>query len=933
VSLRIPCSTYRLQLHSSFGFLDAARIVPYLKQLGISDLYVSPIFEAAPGSTHGYDVLNHDRLNPELGGEEGFLALSNALEAHGLGLIVDFVPNHMGVGCDGNQSWEDVLEHGQASERAEFFDIDWQPPKETLAGKLLLPILPDQYGLSLERGYFTLHFDGQTIRLRAGSRNLPLRPKSLAPVLARLADLLEDDIGPAQVQPLRELATSFAALEDCNLLQPSELENYRANARDAQRRLQECVASSGELQTSIEQALAELCGSPARPESFDFLDELLRAQHYRLSAWQLAVESVNYRRFFDVTELASIRVELPSVFEASHRRLLSLVGQGKISGIRLDHIDGLLDPIGYLRTLADRLHAALPGSEASELPAYVVVEKILAPDESLPASFRAHGTTGYEFARAATSVLIDRRAELNLTQTYRRFSGDTQGFDEHLLQAKKEILGALLASEATMLSRRLERLAERDRRWRDLTWQSLHSALIEVMAAFAVYRSYVQPDGTSTAEDEALINRAVAAAIRRNPTAGRGAYQFLRSLLLRESQVPGAAEFALRFQQTTGPVTAKAVEDTVFYRYTRHLAENEVGSKPERVGLSLSEFHAQNSLAQTEHRYSMTATSTHDTKRGEDARARLSMLSELPGTWRQTVHALQRLSTRHRAAHEGREAPAREEQYLYYQTLLGAVPFGADSQTIVELEPRLQAYMRKAAREAKRNTSWLHPDEEYEKALERYVAGTLADAEFRARLLVFCRRIETHAACKALGQIALKLCAPGIPDTYQGSELWHQVLVDPDNRRPVDYEVLRAALRALDEQGTDPVQLSTELLRNYVDGRLKLFVLSRLLRLRAAEPTLFQSGYSALDAGENCVAFGRGSSGCDLVCAVTRFPFRVTRGRAAWPLGDTWRGQVVVGDGLQGRYRNVLTGRSVEVRGQLELSELFRDLPVAVLTR
>ena len=933
MSARIPTATYRLQLHAGFGFFDAARIVPYLKQLGISDLYVSPIFEAAPGSTHGYDVLNHERLNPELGGDAGFEALSDALKAQGLGLIVDFVPNHMGVGCDGNQLWEDVLEHGQASERADFFDIDWQPPKETLAHKLLLPILPDQYGLSLERGYFTLHFDGQTINLRAGNRNLPLRPKSLGPVLARVTDLIEDEVSPEQLAELRELGHAFSALDDEHLEHSTSLDCYRSDARNLKSRFRQCVASSDSLRRVLEQALASLSGSPSQVESFDFLDELLRAQHYRLSAWQLALEAVNYRRFFDVTELASLRVERPVVFDVCHRRLLSLVEQGKISGIRLDHIDGLLDPIGYLRTLASRLHAILPGSDPAELPAYVIVEKILAPDELLPASFRAHGTTGYEFARAATGVLLDGRAELNLSSTYRRFTGDTRNFDEHVLQAKRDVLGSLLASEATMLSRALERLAERDRRWRDLTWQSLHDVLIEVMGAFGAYRSYVQPDGTRTPEDEALINTAVAAAIRRNPTAGRGAYQFLRSVLLMDSRVAGAPDFALRFQQTTGPVTAKALEDTAFYRYTRSLAENEVGSRPERLGLPLSDFHARNVLAQSEHRLSLTTTSTHDTKRGEDARARIAMLSELPGTWRQTVHALQRLAARHRTAYDGGEAPARGDQYLYYQALVGAVPFGADSEALAKLEPRLQSYMLKATREAKQHTSWLHPDEGYEMALQAYVAGTLEDPAFRARLLRFCRRIEPYAASKALAQMMLKLCAPGVPDTYQGSETWHQVLVDPDNRQPVDYDSLRAILESLDGRRDDRRQLAGELLSNFADGRLKMFVLSCLLRLRGTQPALFQGAYTALDAGEDCVAFGRGSSACDLLCVVTRFPFRATRGRAPWAMGKRWADRVVRGDGVQGQYRNVLTGQRLNARGQIELAELFADLPVAVLAR
>lgn len=932
MTLRIPTATYRVQLHAEFGFTDAARIVPYLKRLGISDLYVSPIFESAPGSTHGYDVLDHDRLNPELGGAPGFEQLSQALQAHGLGLIVDFVPNHMGVGCDGNRSWEDVLEHGQAAERADFFDIDWNPPKETLAHKLLLPILPDQYGICLERGHFSLRFDGQAIRLRAGDRTLPLRPKSLPPVIGRIADLLEDVITQPRCDELRELSRAYAELDEGDLAQPASLEAYRSNARGLQHRLRECLAVP-ELHPALETALAVLGGSPARAESFDFLDELLRAQHYRLSAWQLALEAVNYRRFFDVTGLASLRAELPAVFDATHRGLLSLVEQGKISGIRLDHIDGLLDPIGYLRTLAERLQKALPSADATELPAYVIVEKILAPGETLPASFRAHGTTGYEFACAATAVMFDSRAELNLSNTYRRFTGDTRNFDDHLLQAKRDVLSSLLASEATLLSRSLERLAELDRRWRDLTWRSLHEAVVEVMAAFGAYRSYVQPDGSRTPEDESLINRAVAAAIRRNPTHGRGPYQFLRSLLLLETDLPGATQFAMRFQQTTGPVTAKSLEDTAFYRYSRNLAENEVGSRPERLGITPGEFHAQNRLGQREHRLSLTTTSTHDTKRGEDARARLSVLSELPNTWRQTVHALQRLAAKHRSAHDGSEAPARGDQYLYYQALLGVIPFGASAEDIATLEPRMQDYMRKACREAKQHTSWLHPDAGYEAAVSAFVSGSLGDSAFRERLARFCRRIEPHAATKALGQMTLKLCSPGIPDTYQGSEFWHQPLVDPDNRRPVDYGALEAALEGLETGRAHSLPAVAELAEHYADGRLKLYVLSRLLHLRHEVPRLFQSGYTPLEAGENCVAFGRGANDCQLVCAVTRFPFRVTRGRSRWPLGAAWGERVLSGEGLTGSYRNVLTGRNVEVQDSVALAELFADLPIAVLVR
>ncbi len=928
-TFRPPTATYRFQLHEGFGFHDAARLAGYLARLGVSDLYVSPIFKAAPGSTHGYDVLDHDSLSPELGGAEGFQALCDAAKEHDLGLIVDFVPNHMGVGCDGNRIWEDVLEHGRASERADFFDIEWHPPKPTLADKVLLPILPDQYGLCLERGYFSLHFDGSAIRLRAGSRTLPLRPRSLGRVLSRVSDLLETRADFAQADELRALGRELSELNDSAAV--DTVESYRRSASALQHRLRELVSFAG-LERRLEQALSEL-GGDSLPESFDFLDELLRAQHYRLSAWQLALEAVNYRRFFDVTELAALRIEEPSVFDACHRTLLSLIEQRKITGVRFDHVDGLLDPISYLRRFAERLTQALPDSDPSELPIYVLVEKILAPGESLPATFRAHGTTGYEFARIASGVFIDRRAELNLSSTYRHFTGDNSSFEDHLLQAKRDVLSSLLASDATMLSRALERLAEQDRRWRDLSWQSLHAALIEVMAALGAYRSYVRPEGGSAPEDEALINSAVAAAIRRNPTWGRGAFQFLRSLLLMETKLEGASEFAMRFQQTTGPVTAKALEDTAFYRYCRNLAENEVGGRPDRMGVELREFHAQLALQQSEHHFAQNSTSTHDTKRGEDARSRLSMLSELPNTWRQTVHELHRLASKHCAALEGDEAPSRVDRYLYYQALVGVMPFGAKQGSATELVPRMQEYMQKAVREAKQRSSWLHPNEGYEAAVQGFVASTLADPAFVAKILRFCERISSHAASKALSQLTLKLCAPGVPDTYQGSEVWHQVLVDPDNRRPVDYARLVAELGWLDERRAERESLLSNLLSHYTDGRLKLFVLSELLRLRRASPELFRSGYQALDAGSNCVAFGRGPDECDLVCAVTRFPVRVTRGRMPFAIGKAWGEQRVSGAGLRGAYRNALTGQAVEAQGSLALSTLFRDLPIAVLIR
>ncbi len=562
-------------------------------------------------------------------------------------------------------------------------------------------------------------------------------------------------------------------------------------------------------------------------------------------------------------------------------------------------------------------------------------KKILTPGEVLPASFRAHGTTGYEFARIASGIFVDSRAELSLSSTYRRFTGDHSSFSEHVLCAKRDVLSSLLVSEGMSLARLLERLAEQDRRWRDLTFHSLHCALVEVIAAFPTYRSYVQPGGSRTPEDEAMINRAVATAIRRNPTAGRGAYQFLRSLLLLDSSLPGAAALAMRFQQTTSPVTAKAVEDTAFYRYTRNVVDNEVGSAPEHLGVELAEFHAQNSREQSDHKLSLNATSTHDTKRGEDARARLSMLSELPNTWRRHVLELGRIAAQYRTAYDGDEAPARSDEYLYYQTLVATLPFGAERASFDAISARVQEYMLKACREAKTHSSWLHPDAGYETALADFIRGTLRDQRFTEQIRKFCRRIDSYAACKALGQVTLKICSPGVPDTYQGSETWHQVLVDPDNRRAVDYEALARTLAELDERRDQRQTLLPELLRRFDDGSLKMFVTSELLRVRRAHPAVFQSGYLPLDAGPHGLAFGRGTQVCDLVCVVPRFPFRVTRGRAPWPLGSAWQAARLTGSGLRGSYRNVLTGTRVEVdsANSTPLSELFFEFPIAVLLR
>ncbi|MEI9949035.1 MAG: malto-oligosyltrehalose synthase [Pseudomonadota bacterium] len=926
--MRIPRSTYRLQLHKDFGFRDAARAADYLARLGVSELYVSPILKATPGSTHGYDVLDHETLNPELGGEAGFAELTAAARSNGLGLTVDFVPNHMGVGCDGNPYWDDILKHGRASGFAEYFDIDWHYPKETLVGKLLLPVLPEQYGVSLEHGEIALGWDGAAVRIHVAGRKLPIRPGSLPSLLDKVADLVSEP-QPKLAQGLRQIARRCESLLEA--WQDPERTNYLVSAEAAEKQLAELL-SSDERASTFAQALQELSGVPGTATSFDYLDQLLRMQVYRLSSWRLALECINYRRFFSVNELAAIRVELPRVFDSAHAKLLRLVEDGSITAIRLDHIDGLYDPIGYLTQLDAALRHATHNRDESA-PLHLTVEKILAAEERLPDAFITHGTTGYEFIRVVNGIFVDRRTEQNLTSLYRRFTGDQLSFGAHLLQAKRDILCSLLASDATKLSHELERLAEQHRRSRDLTWRSLHDALVEVMAAFGTYRSYVRPNGERTSDDEAMINRAVADALGRNPTAARGPYQFLRSLLLQSNEAVEGTPFAMRFQQTTGPVTAKSLEDTAFYRYTRFVAENEVGAQPERLGVELTEFHAQNIARASAAPLSLVTGSTHDTKRGEDVRARLAVISELPNTWRRVVFELARSAAELRSEVGGQEAPGRCDEYLFYQTLLGALPFAASAADFPALEPRLQEYMLKACREAKTNTSWLNPNLDYERALAAFISGALRSPAIASSLLRFAARIDSYGACNALSQVALKMCSPGVPDTYQGSEVWHQVLVDPDNRRPVDYHDLRARLMALDELGGDRLQLTRGLLDRFEDGSLKLFVVRELLRLRNERTELFAGAYRALDAGPNCIAFARTQGDAALICAVPRFPFRLTRGRARWPLGERWGSQLLSAPDLGGHFRNVLTAETITFASSAALSDVFGHFPVAVLLR
>jgi (1->4)-alpha-D-glucan 1-alpha-D-glucosylmutase len=903
-------STYRIQLRPGFGFDDARAIVPRLDALGISHVYASPYWAARPGSDHGYDLVDPRRLNPELGTEDAFRAFGAALGAHDMGHIVDFVPNHMAA-SPLNLWWHDVLENGRASIYTDTFDIEWSPPKEALRDKVLLPVLGAQYGEVLEKGELAVHREGGAFVIRYAEHAFPVDPASIAPLLTRAAETLDLPAEDPSRQELESITSGLGRLE------PSE----RAREKEVLRRRLAALAEDPRLAGAID---AEVARTNA---DIDALDALIVAQRYRLAYWRVATEEINYRRFFDINELAAIRMEAEPVFATMHEKLLSLIAEGLLDGVRLDHVDGLYDPEGYF----EKLRSAI--ANLTTRPIWILAEKILSPSEALPATWAIDGTTGYEWLAAVNGLFVDPSAEERITASYVAMTGDTHSFAEHVRDAKRAILRTSLASELQMLALRLERLAMRDRRSRDFTLATLRRALGETIAAFPVYRTYVRPDGRSTPTDVKIVTRAIRVARKRNPEISPSVFAFLREHLLGKGDEPDRVELAMRFQQLTGPVMAKGVEDTTFYRYVRFVALNEVGGAPDRFGTPVADFHRRNAEHRAHHPRTMTTTTTHDTKRSEDVRARLAVLSEMPEeytSWIREWTELARPFVHVLPDDEGDDAPPSSvvvpprpdtmpsagDQLLFFQTLLGA--YGGP-----DLVDRIEAYMIKAAREAKQHTSWLNPDEVYETHLRAFCRGMLGLPAFDVAKKV--ARIAPYGASNSLAQVVLKIASPGIPDTYQGSETWDFRLVDPDNRRPVDHSALAEALRSVEGRSVRDLRDSFE------DGGIKLHVLSRGLRARRAMPALFVEGdYVAIDAGETIVAFARNLGASSAVCAVTRFPKRVA-GARTWACGDVW-GERTITLPPGGVFRDVLCDRTFAA-GEVRVAQLFLDLPVALLIR
>ncbi len=1012
---RLPWSTYRVQFNSGCQFREIERVVPYLAKLGISDLYASPFLQARPGSVHGYDIVDHSRINQEIGTRDELQALSASLKAHELGLIADVVPNHMCASPILNAWWQDVLENGPSSVYASYFDIDWMPLKPDLAHKVLLPVLGDQYGKVLEDGHLIVRYGEGAFWLEYFEHRFPLSPRSYALILSPGVEALEETLGEESPDLLELLSilTAIRNLPERTETEPERLVERRREKEVIKRRLNDLASRSPDIARHLENNLQLVNGQTTETDRFELLDELLDAQAYRLSYWRTATDEINYRRFFDINELAAICTEHPEVFAETHALILELLDENTITGLRIDHPDGLYDPHGYLYHLQEQFyrqrcrqvivgkrnlwsqaadvteeqletrlmelwHAAarIPGSPLSR-PLYLVAEKILANGEELPHDWPVHGTVGYEFLNAVNGLFVDPAAEKAITSTFARFTGEAQNFDQLAYACKRLIVRMSMASEINVLGHKLDRISERNRWTRDFTLASQTRALQEVVAGFAIYRTYVRPDQVQE-RDRQYIKQAVALAKRRNPAMNDSVFDFVRDVLLLrfqdnadDEERAAVEQFVGKFQQVTGPIMAKAVEDTAFYRFNRLIALNEVGGEPSHFGTSLADFHRFNLARLPWQSHAMNASSTHDTKRSEDVRARISVLTEVPKEWREHLQKWAKAHRRLKTFVDGSDAPDSNAEYLLYQTLIGIwpdeIPTGDARRIFVD---RVQQYMLKVVREAKTHTSWISPDEPYETALRKFVEDLFYDERrqpFLEELHQFATQVAEHGRWNSLSQLVLKLTSPGVADFYQGTETWNLTLVDPDNRQPVDYARLESLLDQLTTRMTENLEAGTtadnalthwlqaafgqqpalskpddflqDLIATRQDGRIKLYLTLLGLQARRYAGQLFTSGeYIPLEvtgtAAESVIAFARQHGQQRAIVIVPRLTVRLVGLAGPAPLGQVWNDTAVtLPEGWQATdFRNLFTletGTDSEP-ARISVATALGQLPVAV---
>jgi len=987
---RIPVATYRLQFNSKFRFSDAAKILPYLRELGISDVYSSPCFKAREGSLHGYDIVDPGSLNPETGTEADYDALIGGLRELGMGQVLDIVPNHMCIESRDNAWWMDILENGPSSRYAKFFDIYWNPVKKELRDKVLIPVLGDQYGNVLEDRELRLSFEDGTFSVHYNENRYPLIPKTYTRILKHRLDLFENMLSAdhPDFAELLSIITALECLPPYTETEPAKVAERRREKEIVKKRLRNLCRGNPDIRDFIDENVRLFNGEKGSPESFDLLDELLNEQAYRLSFWRVAMEEINYRRFFDINSFAAIRVEDPIVFEAYHKFVMKLVRDGKVTGLRVDHPDGLYDPLEYFRTLQrncffqTRVHYAetlrkrvdMPQDKEeveSEIvknydetllsdpyykPFYIVGEKILIKDERMPEDWPIFSTTGYVFLNTVNGIFIKTEHAKAFQETYERFTKLKINYADLVYEKKRLITEVAMSSEVNTLGHYLNRISEMNRHTRDFTLNSLISAIVEVVAFFPVYRTYINKSGVNES-DRRFIEFAVSRAKRKNPAMSASIFDFLKDILslnypdtLGDEVKREWLDFVMRFQQITGPVMAKGVEDTAFYIYNRLVSLNEVGGSPDRFGTSLDTFHGKNIERTKFWPHALITTSTHDTKRSEDVRARINVLSEVPDEWRKCLINWRRMNKNKKPVIEGHRVPDGNEEYLLYQTLIGVWPVKIkDKKEYGNFKSRIRDYMLKAVREAKVNTSWISPNSMYEDALMMFIDAIMTDETenpFLKDFTSFQAKVSHFGLYNSLSQTLLKIASPGVPDFYQGTEIWNFCLVDPDNRHPVDYERRIAMLDEIRRREKEmPLPgLARYLTENKESGLIKLYLIRKALNYRGEKTGLFERGeYLPIEAmgekADKVCAFVRRMGAESAIIAAPRFFASLIGKPPGLPLGEeVWGDSSLVVPFFEpgARYRNIFTGELITAgeyknATALKLSVVFANFPVAML--
>ena len=947
---RVPAATYRLQFHHGFRFITAQALVPYLHDLGISDLYASPFFRARLRSLHGYSVTNPLQINQELGSRVSFRALRRVLKSKGMGLLLDIVPNHMALSHD-NPWWMEVLENGPGSPFAAFFDIDWNPFNSTLAGRIIQPVLGSPYGQTLEKQEFRLALEEEGFFVYYYDHKFPLDPKTYGLILThRLAALTRElGAGHPAISSFLGLITLVEHLPPRSLGSKRKLLERHRQKEILKINLWLLYQTNPFIKKFLDENIALFNGRRGDPESFNLLDHLLSLQPYRLAYWRLSLDMINYRRFFSVNDLIGLRVEDPQVFDASHSLLFSLIKDGKVTGVRIDHVDGLYDPLGYLERLQSRL-APEDKAPADRENLYVVVEKILAADEPLPSAWPVAGTTGYDFLNTLNGLFVDPPGFNQLLRIYARFISRKLSIDTVTYEKKKLIMETLFRGELETLGYHLSLLAEQDRQARDVPRKELQKIIGEVIACLPIYRTYIKSFEVSP-RDRAYLEKVMEEVAARHPSFDPTALDFVQRVLLLDFS-PGLEEeqkkewlrFVMKWQQFTGPIMAKGLEDTALYVYNPLISLNEVGTDFQVV--TPEDFHRFNQSRRENWPYSLNATSTHDTKRSEDVRARINVLSEIPREWEACLQRWSALNQSQKHYVNGRAVPDANEEYFLYQTLLGAWPLHEEE--LPEFKERFKAYVIKAAREAKVHTRWIAPNPEHESALLAFVEVLLEEDDnhqFLKDFRKFQARLAYLGALGSLSQVLLKIASPGVPDFYQGTELWDFSLVDPDNRRLVDFQERPRLLRELKKKGAkNPASFIREMLRHWPRGGIKLFVTYKALNFRRAHLDLFLEGdYLPLATrgphGKNVVAFARRRENTWVLVVAARFFAKILAGKNHYSESRGWRETFLsLPQEAPGVWRNILTGEPLESRQHqqsksqvLPLAHLLRHLPVALL--